>query len=275
MTEQHKGAAARTFVSQLMKQATLRGSINSTVKNTLRGASAITVASESLKTGTRHALAAGRVETFEAAMARLGIVDDELALIHNQILLQVYMSFVVGLIALLVGIKFFAAYKFAPSMLSIAISGAAVATFAQGSIRCFQIQRRALGSAKEWLVSFGDWLPSRMPDMRRMQRRDPLQNPEVVRVLVQRFRANSRASGLAFAIGISSALWQPAGLPSAWWATALFVGAAMFFNAIRYSFEVFRRQEGIYCDLLLWIETPRAWIPKEAQLTSSSNDHPR
>ena len=259
------------FIADRDQRATFRGAVNSTVTNTMRGANVIRTASGNLRQGTKDLLKPGRVESFSQAMQRLKIDEAELPLIHNQILLQVYLTLFLGVIGMTIAACFLVVGSFVPAALACAVSASCLANCAQSSIRAFQVRRRALGKASEWISMPGEWIPSRMPGVRAMQRNDPLRNPEVVEQLATRARKFMFLGAMALGLGVGAHLIGIKTLPVAWVAMCYFLAAALTVNGGRYSFEVFKRRAGLHSDLLHWLESPLAWIPaKNAAATGSA-----
>lgn len=249
------------FLSYLNKQATLRGAINSTMTNTMRGASVIKSASGQLRAGTAVLMRPGRIETFEEALERNGVLEEDLPLIHNQLLLQMYAAGVFAVVAYTVAGVHTLQQSYFSGLLSLILGTTCAAHFSQSSLRAFQVRRRRLGAAAEWLTSPSEWLPSRMKGVRSMQKLDPLRRPALIEALARKSRLSLTLAGLVGGIGLAAALGGAAAIPLAWITTCVVSALVLLAIAVRYSFETFRRRAGMDCDLLLWIASPKHWVP--------------
>lgn len=206
-------------------------------------------------------MAAGRVETFGVAIGRLGIQEDELPLIHNQIILQAYAALVVGVVSLMLGLHYLSNALGAAGALALVIGVTSFFLFAQSSTQALQIRKQELGLFGSWLSSPAEWFPSRVPILRRMSRADPLRHPNNVRPLAARARRLMFvASGLlGLGIGMHVASVDLAGGP--WGILLGCIGVALLLPGARASFEVYRRREGLHCDVGAWMLSAKDWIP--------------
>lgn len=262
-TEKKAPSKAPGLLSQINKQATLRGSINSTINSTMRGAAVISSAGAEFKKETKNILQPGRVETFAQAMDRLDVNSKDLPLIHNQILLQVYLTLSLAVIALCIGLQFFVRGVWVSGILSFIIGLTCLANFSQSSIRAYQVRHKKLGAANEWFSNPGEWLPSRMGGLVDMDRTDPLRHPVLVNSLVGKARLFMflGAMMLGVAVGVHSASFQA--VPIALVGALYFLAVGFFVNGSRFSFEVFKRRKGLQCDLLYWVVSPSTWVPSK------------
>ena len=213
----------------------------------------------SIRELNRRALSPGRRESFGDAMGRLGMTEQSLGLIHNQLVLQVYVC------------AFFASAAFAfalghllrdaalAGLAAAALGGAALANAAQASIRAYSIRARRLGVAGEWLVSPGEWFASRIDGYVPMTLDDPRRDP----LIIERKASWARRAFWAALSGALVAVVPELRVP------ALLVAALSFVLFLHGAFEVFRRRLGAECDLLCFVESPRAWWPSAGSATRS------
>lgn len=265
MTEPEKKDPPKTpsLFSQINKQATLRGSINSTINNTMRGAAVISSTTADFKRETQNTLQPGRVETFQQAMDRLDVRSEDLPLIHNQILLQVYLTLGLGISAVCFGLQFFFRGVWVSGILCLIIGMTCLANFSQSSIRAYQVRHKKLGAASDWLSNWSEWLPSRMDGLVAMDKADPLRHPLVVNSLVGKARFSMFLGAMALGVGVGIHTASFEAVPIALVGALYFVAAGLFINGSRFSFEVFKRKKGLRCDLLYWMMSPLAWIPSK------------
>ena len=218
------------FFSQINKNATIRGSINSTLNNTRRGASAITAASSLIKDGASEVISEARVESFNDALARLDVNEEDLPLIHNQILFQSYVSFAFFIISIAVSISFLYKAIYPAAVIAFVISLASFANFAQSSIRTYQIRTASLGNLFVWAFSFHEWLPPRMDSLVKMEKIDPLFHDSVVSDIASKARF-SYSVFLFFAFtAVASYYSKYEHMPDAWWICCLIVGIISLFS---------------------------------------------
>lgn len=252
----------RGMLSDLNRDATILGGLRSSLAHGKRSALSIQSGTNSILDASRRSLVDGRVETFDEATDRLGVPEGDLTLIHNQIVLQAYVSLVVALVAFGMALQYSAfSSQVAAIVLAIVIGFSAIFFAVQSSVQTMQIRRRELGLLNVWLVTPGDWFPGRLTELRRMSRSDPLRHPTVVQSLARKSRLQLMVAGAAIGAGIGM---QAAkfGISGGAWPVLLYILAVVFLSmGVRLSFEVFRRRVGLHCDAFLWIQTPRDWIP--------------
>lgn len=255
-------SGVKSELAGLNRDATLRGGVRSAFASTVRGASNITNGASSISQATKNVLLNARVETFEVAMERLGLTNSNLPLIHNQIVLQVYLLFFLSLVATTLGVVYMVnGSNLSAGMLASVIAVSCVVFFSQNSLQAFQIRKKKLNLLSEWLASPAQWLPSRMDGLESMMRSDPLRAPEIIAGLVKSARKKLFSAALLLGIGIGIELGVEANLAQEWPKLFYMLGGALTLTGANVSFEVFKRRMGVYCDVALWILTPTAWIP--------------
>ena len=264
MAKSTEPSKAKGLLSHINEQATLKGSINSTINSTLRGANVIATATNDFKKETRLVLQPGRVETFSQAMKRLEINEANLPLIHNQILLQIYLTFLLASFSLIISIYFLVLQNWASALLSLIVSLTCIANFSQSSIRAYQVRHRQLGAASQWFSNPAQWFPSRLKNVVPMQEGDPLRHPVIVNQYVSKAIFFMMTGAVFFGLGVGLYFADFRGVPMAPVALCFFLAAAFNGYGCRFSFEVFRRRKGLYCDILLWLITPEAWVPSKS-----------
>lgn len=270
--ENTSSSKPKSFLSQINKQATLRGSVNSTINSTMRGASVISNASSQFKKETQQVLQPGRVETFSQAMERLQIDSNNLALIHNQILLQVYLTFFLSFASFVIFIQFIFRGMWVPGVLSLIISLTCFVNFAQSSIRTYQVRHKKLGAASDWLGSFSEWIPKRMTNLVPMDKSDPLRHPVLLNSFVSKAKFYMFLGFAFFGCAVGIHLASFGSVPPALLGALYLFSVSFVIYGGRFSFEVFRRSKGVQSDLLYWLISPGSWIPtkKEMPIKSTS-----
>lgn len=271
MTDPEKNTKPKSFFSFVNKQATLRGSVNSTINNTMRGANAITTATDQFKKETRAIMQPGRVESFSQAMKRLGIKEAKLPLIHNQILLQLYLTFFLAIVAFTVALQFIIQAMWMPAMLASMVGLTCLANFAQSSIRAYQVRNQRLGAASQWLTEPGQWLPARMANLERMENGDPLRHPLLLNNYSSKARFHMFIAAFFLGLGLCLYFISFRLVPMAFVALCFLLSIAFVVYGSWFSFEVFRRRKALHCDMLFWLSTPSAWVPLLTRPTVKSN----
>lgn len=101
-----------------------------------------------------------RVETFEEAVERRRLTEDDLRVFHRQhiILAHIFLFFMA--LAVLMGVYHFTVANYAGVLTSAAATIVMVAVYIPRSFRAFQIERRELCAFNVWAKSPKNWLPS-------------------------------------------------------------------------------------------------------------------
>lgn len=248
-----------TKISSLRREMSTFGGARSMIKQARQGSDLIGSGVKILTEATKKTLEPGRFETFDAAMDRLGVRSEELPIIHNQLVLQVYLSFFVGCIALASTGNLAFQGVYLASVVALLIGCAALTKAVQSSMQCYFIRERRLGISSQWWARASDWFPDRIEGCVTMQANDPLRDPRAVNAMVRNARRHFRFGAIVLAPGLLSYFvfgslgWPLVSMTSAVIFTLL--GASL-------SFEVYKRREGVVCDLYPWLSTPKAWVPK-------------
>lgn len=260
--EEGSGPAKGIGVGDISRDMSLRGGVRSAIGISGAGMDTIRSGASSVAEATRRSLMPGRTETFDAAMERLGVDEGKLPLIHNQIALQVYTSFLVGVAGLTLGLVFFFRGGLMAGLAAFAVGLACMAHAAQASLRAYRIRRRSLGLLNDWLAAPGEWLPSRMSGLQRMATNDPSRSPDRLAAIAARAMVQFWvASG--FAIAATVAWIVGPGLAGGNVAVVFTLAAVILYCLFAAnSFDVFRKRIGVECDFLLWIMTVEAWLPR-------------
>lgn len=254
-------AASPSRERSLVSSLSIVGGVRSSLALSGTGLSFLRGATSSLSQGTRRALQPGRNETFAAAMARLGILEADLPLVHNQLLLSIYAVLAVALLALGVAVVYAVGGRWVPAIASGVVGCACVAFAAQASYRASCVRQRELGNWAAWLEQPSQWLPRPLTGLRAMNVGDPVVEPGSLNAMAQRSRRRfACAAGFAALTALSLWLAPSASLASGATMFGLAAVVALAF-ALQGSFMVFRGREQRYYDMLAWVGRPRCWIP--------------
>ena len=166
------------------------GGAKSLIGNALKGGSLIAGGVSAWTEATKKALEPGRIETFDTAMSRLGVSEEALPIIHNQMALQVYLTFFVTCIAFASTVNLAIRGGLFPALVAFFIGSAALAKMIQSSIQCEFIRERRLGIGRQWLAKPGVWLPDRLKGLMVMSSNDPLREPGIVNAMARNARAH-------------------------------------------------------------------------------------
>jgi hypothetical protein len=241
----------------------LRGSVSSLKSVTGGGMTVIRSGIGAIVQGNRAAMRPGRVESFDQAMARLGLSEIGLPLINNQIVLQFYLTFFIGVIAMTLGVNYLIKGHAMAGAAGTGIALACLAAAAQASMRSYSIRHRSLGITSIWLASPSQWIPSMMEGYEPWPASDPARHPALVANLAARAKVLMWV-GLGFlvsapcaAIAKSALGWNIGQLSL----VLAFVGMIVAYFGCKNSLEVFRRRHGLHCDALFWLAHPKEIIP--------------
>lgn len=247
--------------AQVNDKSSYRGAVRSMISGPKDGVRMIREASNTLKSQTRQVFEKGKVERFEDAMERLNVGQEDLPLIHNQILIQVYFSFFVGTLAWLVALRFLLTGSYFAGLVGLMVGLASMANYVQGAIRAKQIRTQTLGGGVFFLDGFRDWLPSRLSNVAKMEKNDPLRRPEIVAGLEKSARRFMLSSAVLFSIGmlVFGMKWEI--VPSVFWVSFLICGVGFLMLGSWFSFQAFKRRKGLRCDMFFWFCSPKYWVP--------------
>ena len=140
-----------------------------TGKNTVSkmvGFEAIKDGATYIKTTSKHllnpkeAIKNARVETFEQAVSRLGVSDEDLKKNHNNFTTTFWVSFVFAMFCLYNIFNYGIGGHLLSALASFSIMLVCLANCFKYSFRAFQIRHRNLCSAKVFLNRFNEWFPT-------------------------------------------------------------------------------------------------------------------
>lgn len=254
-------SAIRNTLRDINKDLSLRGGLRSAVASSRQGGRVIGGSVSALATATRQSMQPPRQENFEHAIARLGLDPEMLPVIHNQLLIQMYLAFFVGVAGLTSFLNLLFLGRASSGVIALLIAMAGLFRAAQSSMQAFFIRRRQLGLVQEWLRSPSEWFPSRLPGGVDMAPNDPLRDPVIVTRLARRVHRNV-VIGLSFAV-LFGVLWSSfhSFNMMGWSMISVTLAVLFVLLAARDSFEVYKRRKGIVCDLHPWLTQPSTWIP--------------
>lgn len=237
------------------------GGARSLVGNARMGGAVIGDGVRTLSDATRSSLQAGRYESFSQAMARLGVTDDQLPIVHNQLLLQLYLTFFVSIAAFTSCANLILNGAILASIVAGMIGIASLTKTVQSSMQCEFIRERKLGLARQWWQKPSVWLPNRMAGVIPIPMGDPLRDPKIVAGMVKGSRRRFLVSGLVLTFAVCSHF-----VFNSWGWPLLALGGAIVFAmmAANDSFEIFKRRQGHVCDLYPWLISPKDWVPSNS-----------
>lgn len=262
MSEKNTRTTVVKGIKAFNEELTIKGGIQSIVNQAQDGAAPVIDGLDKLKKSNTKSLKGGRIESFEMAMERQNVKIVDLALIHNQIVAQTYFTLCASLICVSMCARYaFFSEEMIPVLLSGVLSLLGFVFFFQAGLQAFQIRERKLGLLSKFILSPGDWIPSRIDGLKKMSKTDPLRKPEVVHPLVKKARLNAfiALGCIGVAGGLLIAINQTIAQP--WSLAFIFTATILFVSSGKNSFEVYKRREAIHCDVLMWLSSVKDWIP--------------
>lgn len=258
-------------VSDINDELTISNGVKIIARQSKDSYKSVMSSADTFSKANRKVLGNKRQETFEEAQGRIGVVQNDLPLINNQIALQAYVCLFVSVICFLMSIRFLMINSDTSSaMMSGLIGTLGLVFFTQSSIHSYQIREKKLGLFQQWIFSPQVWLPKRMGGLKKMDSTDPLRKPEVINSLVK--KARFYFYGFLGFIGISIGLFFAVEntIETPWWTPFVLFAVVFFISGSRNSFEVYKRREAIHSDVGLWIISPWEWIPKVSDKRTDS-----
>jgi hypothetical protein len=249
------------------KNMSVFGGARSLMGNAREGGAVIGEGVRVLNQAARDSMKAGRFETFDQAMSRLGIEEEQLPIIHNQMVLQLYLTFFVGIASLTSGVNLVVQDNLFAAIIAALIAVASMTKTVQSSMQCEFIRQRRLGIGAMWWSRPSIWFPARMEGTIPMAANDPMRDPKLVRNLAVSSQLQFKLAAASVAMGLGAyAVFMSMGWP------LITMGAAMVFlmKGANLSFEVYKRRQGHHCDLYPWLMTPSSWIPAKSVKTTKS-----
>lgn len=119
-----------------------------------------------IKTTSKHllnpkeAIKNARVETFEQAVSRLGVSDEDLKKNHNNFTTTFWVSFMFAMFCLYNIFNYGLGGHFIPSLASLSIMLVCLANCFKYSFRAFQIRHRNLCPTSVFLQRANEWFPT-------------------------------------------------------------------------------------------------------------------
>lgn len=110
----------------------------------------------------KNQIARARKESFEGAVDRLGLTEDDLKANNNGRVIEFWLHTLFAFICLYSFIACLINGSLITSASSLAIFSLCLAVCFRASFRAFQIKNRSLCSAKEWFVRPSEWFPTWM-----------------------------------------------------------------------------------------------------------------
>jgi hypothetical protein len=241
----------------------IRGSIRSSLALSGQGLALMRSSARALADDTKRVMRPGRNETFDDAMARLGLSDADLPLVHNQLMLQAVLVFCVSLLALFAAVFYaFAQGRLLPALIAAVIAIACAGYSAQASFRAFSIRRRELGNWSAWLASPDEWLVARLGGCRKMNNGDPMVKPGTLNDMAAIARRRLYAAGALFVVAVVVHALSKPGQLSSGALIFFFAGAFQVIMGLRDAFAIYRGRQRRYYDLMAWVTSPSHWLPK-------------
>ena len=249
---------ASSAVRDFRREASVLGGVRSMANTAKEGGETIALGVRTLATATRESLKPGRFETFAQAMKRLGVAHHDLPIIHNQIVLQCYLTLFVAVLAGASALAFAFKGQLLAPLIAVTIGATCLVKAAQSSIQCFSIQERELGLNSQWISRPDVWIPKRIHAIVDMHKDDPLRHPSVIEPIARAARKNLIGGAAMILLAV---VWSLV-FPGSQW-SLLYVGIGMVFILFgsKHSFEVYKRRRGVHCDAFPWLTDPSAWFP--------------
>lgn len=252
--EEKKNSPSRQF----RKDASLFGGVRSLASTTRSGGAVIKDGVRIITDATQNSIKPARQESFEQAMQRLGVSEKYLPIIHNQLLVQIYLTFFMAIIAVTSGVNLIFNNSLMPATIAFLIAFASVAKAIQSSIQCEFIRQKKLGIHSQWWKKPSIWFPDRMDAVVPMKEDDPLRSPQSVNELVGAARKNFMfAAAMGLLCIVVYFIFSSIGLTL----LTLTVMTILLVIASNISFEIFKRRKGYECDPYPWIIEPKSWVP--------------
>lgn len=104
----------------------------------------------------------GRQESFEAAMLRMNLTENDIRNVYTNHQLRFYIGTGIMIVAIVVGAKMLIQsnwFALGPAIACIAIC---LSQIFDGSFRTYQIRKRELVSVGEWFADKSGWIPTRL-----------------------------------------------------------------------------------------------------------------
>lgn len=207
-----------------------------------------------------------RNESFDEACERLGVGEDEIPLIHNQLMLQTYVSFFVGVVALIFIVAAFVAGSM--MLVKLVALGAAMASFGnavQASVQCFRVRSRSLVDFADWCASPDNWVP------RKIGANSPIADGDSRRDKKFYVRCVGRARkyyfvGLATLVVSLPGFYLDALMIDRLHYTTTFLGFVFIALAVNNAIVAMQCAKRCELDFISWLSSPEFWFPEAVVL---------
>jgi hypothetical protein len=255
------------FIRQLNRDLTIRNSFRSMFRNATNGAVVVQSTASSIVDGFHKSMESSRNETFEAACDRFGILPHDLPLIHNQLLLQIYLSFYMSIAAFAFWGNFMiSGTGIMIKLASFSIGMACLSNAFQSSLQAFRVRNLSLGGTSTWLNSPGEWFPSRILNTLEIAVDDSRLDIQTASLSATRSRRYFLFSAIISAATLPLYLTSDKSTIPGLSLLAIFFSFLFLIFAIKNSFFVMQFHSRTVCDLLAWFLTPKAWIPNRIEI---------
>lgn len=104
----------------------------------------------------------GRQESFESAILRMGLTEEDIRQSYSNHQLRFYIGISIFLVAIIVLIKMLLQSNWFAIGPAIACMAICISQIFDGSFRTYQIRRRELVSVSEWFADRKEWWPSKL-----------------------------------------------------------------------------------------------------------------
>lgn len=250
------GQAAWGFV----KGATLRNGVRAMLGSTADGTEFLRATAGSFSKGLGSS-GTKKKETFEEACQRLDVDVDKFNVIHNQLVVQCYVTFFLGVAVLAAGVNLFLTGSSLATLL-MSCSGALTcfATAALSSVRSFRIRAKSFDLDHQWRQSVGEWMPSRVPVSKIDRSGDGRVANEMIRSAAQTSKIYFFVSFFLLALAVLGSLTgASADLDIRY--GLLFIAMIYCTLWVKNSILALQGRQKAEVDLISWLSEPSAWYP--------------
>lgn len=159
-----KTKGKRGVISELNHDTSFFSPIRSAAAQTQMGFGVLRRVFDTVAGGIQSAMAPGRRESFEEAMDRQNLTDNDLNQVYNQMAIEAIVLFGMAVLGFIVGVYFgFFAGLSSSALVAFFVSFACLARAGSCSFRNYQIRHRRLGMLSQWLGNPAEWVPGMVP----------------------------------------------------------------------------------------------------------------
>jgi hypothetical protein len=236
----------------------------------VEGADVVRGTAEAVYQGFSNANSEVRSESFSEACSRLGISEQKLALIHNQLLVQIYVIFFAGLAALTIFINtMLIGSGVMVALAALAGSLACFSNAAQASLQAYRVRTHKLCNVTEWIGMPSEWLPSRLPITGKINLGDSRLDPGMHRMAVVRSKKYFIAAAVVSLCSLPAFLSDSGSILRVEYGAIGFCLAFLVVGS-RYSILALQSYERKEVDFTYWLKCPGMWWPPTPQVKRSS-----